>query len=60
MNVKEAMESGPKAAPSDPHLYPRTIVVTDELINNQPTTRDPYEIDVGHNELVEDESDENE
>jgi hypothetical protein len=53
MNIKEAMVSTTT-------IHPTTIVVTDDLIAKQPPTRDPYEIDVGHNELVEDESDENE
>lgn len=35
---------------------PSTIVLTDEILNSQPNTEDPYEIDVGHDQISEDET----
>jgi hypothetical protein len=36
--------------------YPSTIVLTDEILDKQPATEDPYEINVGHDMVSEDES----
>jgi len=41
-------------------LEPTTPVITEKVLANQPKTKDPHEIDFGHFELAEDESNDTE
>jgi hypothetical protein len=56
--IKNLITGDPSELPGEvvADTEPTTIVVTDEMLDNQPIGKDPYEICVGHGHVSEDES----